>query len=145
MAFQGNRNTKGQIRAKPIRDALDALLTRPADDPLNDAPKTLAQRIARELVRDATSPNDKVRIPARTELIDRTDGKSIQALEHSGHIARSHEEELAALDNPVSDNNLQDEVTDNNGHGHSGPHFSFASAPRERGFAETPHRGCGLE
>jgi hypothetical protein len=65
--------------------------------------RPLAQRIALELVRDATSESDKIRIPARTELIDRTDGKAIQALEHSGHIARSHEEELAALDNPVSD------------------------------------------
>ena len=34
------------------------------------------------------------------EVIDRTDGKAVQAIEHSGHIARTHEEELAALDNP---------------------------------------------
>jgi hypothetical protein len=37
---------------------------------------------------------------ARSEVIDRTDGKAVQAIEHSGHIARTHEEELAALDNP---------------------------------------------
>ncbi len=96
-------NSNGQVRAKPIRDALYALLSRDATDPLIDQPKTMAQRIAFSLVNDAFSDNDKVRLPARSELIDRTDGKAIQAVEHSGHIARSHEEELAALDNPEPD------------------------------------------
>jgi hypothetical protein len=85
----------GQIRSKPVRDALCAILTRDSDDPLNDARKAIAQTIAMELVRDAMSTNEKIRLPARSELIDRTDGKAIQALEHSGHIFRTHEEELA--------------------------------------------------
>jgi hypothetical protein len=96
-------NIRGQIRRKPIRDALDALMSRTADDPLADKPKTIAQKIALELIKDASSSNEKIRLPARTELIDRTDGKAIQAVEHSGHIAKSHEEELTALDNPDSD------------------------------------------
>jgi len=95
-------NSRGQIRKKPVRDALDALLSRDPDDLLNDKPKTMAQRIALELLQDAISPNEKLRIPARSELIDRTDGKAIQALEHSGYIS-SHEESLAALDNPETD------------------------------------------
>jgi hypothetical protein len=101
MAFQDpqNRNKRGQIRAKPIRDALDGLLSRDADDALLDKPKTMAQRIALSLLKDALD-GDK---DARSELIDRTDGKAIQAVEHSGFIARTHEEELVALDNPESD------------------------------------------
>jgi hypothetical protein len=102
MAFSDTRNTKGQVRAKPIRDALYALLSRPAEDALTDKPTTMAQRIAMELMRDAISTDAKTRIDARSELIDRTDGKAIQAVEHSGFIA-SHEEQLAALDNPESD------------------------------------------
>lgn len=96
-------NSKGQVRAKPVRDALYALLSRDATDSLDDEPKTMAQKIAMGLLNDAFSDNEKVRLPARAELIDRTDGKAIQAVEHSGHIARTHEEELAALDNPESD------------------------------------------
>jgi D-alanyl-D-alanine dipeptidase len=101
-------NSQGQIRRKPIRDALDALMSRTADDPLADRPKTIAQKIAIELVKDASSPNDKIRLSARTELIDRTDGKAIQALEHSGHIARTHEEELETLDNPAMDDTARE-------------------------------------
>jgi hypothetical protein len=96
-------NRKGQIRAKPIRDALDVLLTRGADDPMTDASKTKAQKIALSLLKDAENQDYKMRAEARSELIDRTDGKAIQSLEHSGHIARTHEEEQEALENPESD------------------------------------------
>ena len=77
-------NTKGQIRAKPIRDALYAILSRDDDDPLMDKPKTKAQRVALGLFNDSQSPNEKIRIPARAELIDRTDGKAVQAIEATG-------------------------------------------------------------
>jgi hypothetical protein len=104
MAYKpGENGTRGQTRTKPVRDALVAILSRPGDDPLKDAPKTIAQRIAMDLVRDAIHGDKSVRADARSEVIDRTDGKAIQALEHSGHIARTHEEELAALDNTDSD------------------------------------------
>src|SRR5258708_1510249 len=113
MAFSKGEtgNSKGQVRAKPIRDALYALLSRPGDDPLNDMPKTMAQRIAMDLMRDATSSDADVRVDARSEVIDRTDGKAVQAVEHSGHIARSHEEELAALDNLESDDSPAEDDT----------------------------------
>jgi hypothetical protein len=42
-------------------------------------------------------------LAAIKEFGDRTDGKAIQAVEHSGSIARTHEEELGALDNPDPD------------------------------------------
>jgi len=94
-----DRNLKGQIRRKPVRDALDAILARPADDQLIDAPKTIAQELAINLVREARAGDKK----AREEVIDRTDGKAAQAIEHSGSIARDHEDVLADLDNPDSD------------------------------------------
>jgi hypothetical protein len=92
-------NNKGQIRRKPVRDALDAILARPGDDLLTDEPKTIAQKIAISLVKDAIGGDKK----AREELIDRTDGKAAQSIEHSGSIARDHEDVLETLDNPVSD------------------------------------------
>jgi hypothetical protein len=91
-------NPKGQLRAKPVRDALTALLSRPGNDPLADEPKTLAQRLAMDLMVEAIHGKGSARAEARSEIIDRTDGKAIQAVEHSGHIFRTHEEELAALD-----------------------------------------------
>ena len=103
-------NGKGQIRAKPVRDALYALLSRPGDDPLSDTPKTLAQKLAMDLMRDAVQGDKSVRFDARSEVIDRTDGKAIQAVEHSGFIA-SHEEQLAALDTPVSDDSSGEDDT----------------------------------
>jgi hypothetical protein len=75
-----SRNNKGQVRAKPIRDALNALLTRSGDDPLTDKPKTLAQKIAMDLMRDAVYGNKSVRTDARSEVIDRTDGKDAREL-----------------------------------------------------------------
>jgi hypothetical protein len=39
-------------------------------------------------------------MPAMKEFGDRIEGKAIQAVEHSGSIARTHEEELINLDNP---------------------------------------------
>jgi hypothetical protein len=104
-------NSKGQMRAKPVRDALYALLSRPGDDPLSDTPKTLAQRLAMDLMRDAVHGDKGVRFDARSEVINRTDGKAVQAVEHSGHIARTHEEELVALDNPGSDDAAREEDT----------------------------------
>lgn len=77
-------NSKGQIRAKPVRDALYALLSREADDQLSDQPKTKAQKIALSLMQDAESADYKIRSEARSELIDRTDGKAIQAIEATG-------------------------------------------------------------
>jgi hypothetical protein len=92
-------NPKGQIRRKPVRDALDAILARPGDDALSDKPATIAQRTALSLVSDALKGDKK----AREELIDRTDGKAAQAIEHSGMIASTHEELLKQLDNGLDD------------------------------------------
>jgi hypothetical protein len=101
-------NPQGQIRAKPIRDALNALLSRPGDDLLNDKPATMAQKVALDLLHDAVYGDKSVRIDARSEVIDRTDGKAIQAVEHSGSIARSHEEELEILDTPESNDTTRE-------------------------------------
>lgn len=65
-----------------MRDALDAILARSGEDPLSDMPKTIAQRLALSLINDALG-GDK---DARAEVIDRTDGKAIQAIEHSGEV-----------------------------------------------------------
>jgi hypothetical protein len=88
-------NPKGQIRRKPIRDAVDAILMRDPSDQLDDTPKTIAQEIALGLVRDARSGKPG----AREELMDRTEGRPAQSIEHSGMIARTPEEALANLDN----------------------------------------------
>ena len=74
-------------------------------------PKTMAQRLAMSLLHDAVySADPDIRAEARSEIIDRTDGKAVQAIEHSGSIARTHEEELLALDNSESDDATGKEV-----------------------------------
>lgn len=80
MPFHGDLNRQGTVRAKPVRDALCALLSRKANDPLDDEPKTLAQELALSLIRDATSEDVRIRMEARAEIIDRTEGKPKQAL-----------------------------------------------------------------
>jgi hypothetical protein len=98
MLANDTRNKNGQIRRKPIRDALDAILARSPDDKLDDKPKTIAQEIALSLVREA-----RIDKKAREELIDRTEGKPAQAIEHSGFVAASFEESLTQLDQQGSD------------------------------------------
>jgi hypothetical protein len=63
--LSSDRNLKGQVRRKPVRDALDAILSRPADDPLNDKPATIAQKLAMMLVTEALAGDTD----ARTEII----------------------------------------------------------------------------
>jgi hypothetical protein len=101
------RNKNGQVRRKPIRDALDAILARSPEDPLNDKPKTIAQEIALSLVREAREG----KVKAREELIDRTEGKPAQSIEHSGMIAATHEELLKQLDNQ----HIEDDDSDGEG------------------------------
>lgn len=74
MAFHTEKNQNGQLRAKPVRDALVAILSRPGDDNLSDKPETIAQRLALSLVKDAVNGDTD----ARSEVIDRTDGKATQ-------------------------------------------------------------------
>jgi hypothetical protein len=45
-------------------------------------------------------PSGRTAVAACTALLDRGHGKPLQAVEHSGSIARTHEEELTDLDNP---------------------------------------------
>ena len=42
-------------------------------------------------MRDAIQGVPAVRVDARSEVIDRTDGKAMQAVEHSGSISRTHD------------------------------------------------------
>src|ERR1019366_7327877 len=94
-----DRNLNGQVRRKPVRDALVAILARSPEDLLSDKPKTIAQELALSLITEARTGDKK----SREEVIDRTDGKAAQAIEHSGSIARDHEDILETLDNPESD------------------------------------------
>jgi hypothetical protein len=94
-----DRNLNGQIRRKPVRDALVAILARPSDDQLSDKPQTIAQELALSLIREARTGDRK----SREEVIDRTDGKAAQSVEHSGMIASTHEELLKQLDSQPDD------------------------------------------
>ncbi|MDE2099118.1 MAG: hypothetical protein KGL39_17825 [Patescibacteria group bacterium] len=77
MAYQkGQNGSQGQLRKKPVRDALVAILQRDGNDSLDDKAQTIAQKLALQLVIDALAGNEK----ARTEVIDRVDGKPPQAL-----------------------------------------------------------------
>jgi hypothetical protein len=102
-----DRNLSGQVRRKPVRDALVAILARSADDQLTDKPKTIAQELALTLIIEARAGDRK----SREEVIDRTDGKAAQAIEHSGVIARSAEELLQELDNPETDDTNREDDT----------------------------------
>lgn len=79
MAFKkGQQNTDGQPRAKLIRDAINCLLSRPADDELNDVPKTVAQKIALKMVREAA--NGENFLKAFEHVRDTAEGKPTQTL-----------------------------------------------------------------
>jgi hypothetical protein len=99
-----DRNLLGQIRRKPVRDALDAILSRDPADQLTDKPKTIAQEIALSIVREARAGDKDM----REKLIDRTEGKPAQAIEHSGMIATTHEELLKQLDSQPDDADGED-------------------------------------
>jgi hypothetical protein len=77
MAFApGENGSQGQNLRKPVRTALMALMSRSSDDQLKDTPQNIAQKLAMHLLRDALKGNEK----ARTEVIDRVDGKPAQAV-----------------------------------------------------------------
>ena len=101
-----DRNLNGQIRRKPVRDALVAVLARSAEDQLTDKPQTIAQELALNLVREARAGDKK----SREEVIDRTDGKAAQSVEHSGMIATTHEELLKQLDSLPDDADGEDDT-----------------------------------
>lgn len=70
-------NPKGRGARKPVTDCIRAVLSRDADDLLRDKPKTIAQKIALNLVKQAIDDNN---LPAVKELIDRVEGKPAQAI-----------------------------------------------------------------
>lgn len=80
MAYkEGEQGSVGQKRKKPVRDALVGLLSRSPDDSLNDKPATIAQRLALDLVKEAIGIGADA-AKARTEIIDRLEGKAAQAI-----------------------------------------------------------------
>jgi hypothetical protein len=85
-------NPGGQPKSRVWRDAIERAIARRAGKQDLLGIDELADRLI-----DTAFAGD---IPAMKEFGDRIEGKAIQAIEHSGHIARTHEEELAALDNP---------------------------------------------
>jgi hypothetical protein len=85
-------NPGGQQKNKVWRDAIERAIQRRKGKLDLQGIDELADRLL-----DTAFSGDMVAI---REFGDRIDGKPAQAIEHSGHIASTHEEELAALDNP---------------------------------------------
>lgn len=70
-------NPSGAIKAKPISDAIKAILSRKSSDPLDDKTVTHVQEIALALVKKAKEGD----VNAIKELADRVEGKAAQSLE----------------------------------------------------------------
>jgi hypothetical protein len=101
-------NPSGRNGQKPISDALKALLSRNPGKTLEQTVcDTNAQLIAFNMMVKALG-GDKDTIK---EVIDRTEGKPAQSVEHCGSIARDHEENLEILDNPESDDATREGTT----------------------------------
>lgn len=88
-------NPGGQQKVKVWRDAIERAVTRRAGKADLKGIDDLA-----DVLLDTALSGD---IAAMKEFGDRMDGKPAQAIEHSGSIARTHEEELITLDNPDAD------------------------------------------
>lgn len=71
-------NKQGLKARKPIRDALLSLLSRDPSLALDDVPKTIAQRLAMDMIKDAMEGVDRMK--ARAEVVDRTEGRPAQAI-----------------------------------------------------------------
>jgi hypothetical protein len=100
-------NPSGRNGQKPISDALKGLLTRKPGKTLDTSVcETNAQLIAFNLMVKALG-GDKDSIK---ELLDRTEGKPAQSLEHSGMIATTHEELLKQLDSLPDDADREDDT-----------------------------------
>lgn len=81
MTFEKGKcsNPKGINGRTPIKEALTILLSRPAGDLLNDKPKTIAQELAMNWIRDARLSNVD-NGEARKEVAERVEGKPAQAI-----------------------------------------------------------------
>lgn len=75
-------NPEGKNSKKPISEAIKLILTRPAYDALNDKPKTIAQKIALNLVKAAMI--EETQFTASKEVMDRVEGKPAQAVDVGG-------------------------------------------------------------
>lgn len=81
----------------------------------NDEIKRLAQQECAAAIKRLAfwrdSSEARASVAASTALLDRGYGKPAQAIEHSGFIARTHEEELIALDTPDDDDATREGIT----------------------------------
>lgn len=87
-------NPSGQNQKKPISEAIRAILSRPVGDALNDKPKTIAQQIALNLVKDALSGDNK--LASAKEVMDRVEGKPQQSVDLSA-VFKTPEQALGEL------------------------------------------------
>jgi Family of unknown function (DUF5681) len=83
-------NPGGQPKNRVWRDAIERAINRRKGKLDLQGIDELADKLL-----DTAFAGDMV---AMREFGDRIEGKAIQAIEHSGSIARTHEEELEALD-----------------------------------------------
>ncbi|MEO7143344.1 MAG: DUF5681 domain-containing protein [Bryobacteraceae bacterium] len=88
-------NPGGQPKNRVWRDAIERAINRRAGKLDLQGIDDLADKLL-----DTAFAGDMM---AMKEFGDRIEGKAIQAIEHSGSIARTHEEELINLDNPEPD------------------------------------------
>ena len=88
-------NPGGQSKTKVWRNAIERAVARRAGKPDLKGIDDLADALL-----NAAATGD---IAALKEFGDRLDGKAAQAIEHSGFIAKTHEEALNELDNPATD------------------------------------------
>ena len=89
-------NPTGKNGQKPVSDALKAMLSRDPNESLEQSSfRTNAQLLAYNIIVKALAGcKDSIK-----EVLDRTEGRPPQSLEHSGNVTLTHEEVLAQLDN----------------------------------------------